>query len=116
MLLLGVCAVVGVLVSDLASPWADVGAWGAGALALRQAHASRHRNVRRLSVADIATLDGVPLETCRVARRGRLVFLHARAPSGRTHRLAWWPDTLSPARGRALRLALDALTHAATRH
>jgi toxin CptA len=41
--------------------------------------------------------------------RGTLAFLQARDATGRVHRLAWWPDTLTPADRRAMRLAVDAM-------
>lgn len=109
-LLLGACGAAGVLVSAVPGPWAGMLSGVACVLAFAQALRDRGRPVRRLVVADAATLDGERLTTCRVAWRGPLAFLQARDTAGRWHRLAWWPDTLSPQRRRALRLALDALT------
>lgn len=108
-LLLGTCAVLGVLASGVPWPWAVVLANVAGLLAVTQAHRGRRRGVRRLVFADSATLDGVPLDTCDVTWRGPLAFLRVRDADGRTHRLAWWPDTLPRRRRRALRRAIDAL-------
>ena len=113
-LLLGVCAAAGVMASDVAHPWAAALAGFAALLAVAKAHRGRQWCVRRLVIASEATLDGVRLESCEVAWRGPLAFLRAEDASGRAHRLAWWPDTLPRTRRRALRLAMDALTHASS--
>jgi toxin CptA len=113
-LLLGACAAAGAWVSDLAWPWARTVAGMAAMLACAQAHRASQRRVRRLVIADGATLDGVGLATCRIAWRGPLAFVQARDGSGDVHRLAWWPDTLSRSRRRALRLAMDAMAHASS--
>ena len=52
-----------------------------------------------------ATLDDMPLTHPCVQWRGSLAFVRARDPSGRMHRLAFWPDTLDAQGRRALRLA-----------
>lgn len=114
-LLLGACAAGSVLASDLAWPMAPAVAATAAVAAVAQAHRSGRRAIRRLAIADGATLDGERLASCSVAWRGPLAFLQARDAAGTTHRLAWWPDTLSRTRRRALRLALDAVAHAASR-
>ena len=113
-LLLGVCAAAGAWGSDLAGPWPQAVAGMAALLALAQAHRACRRRVRRLVIADGATLDGVRLATCRVAWRGPLAFVQARDVNGRVHRFAWWPDTLSRSRRRLLRLAIDAMAHASS--
>jgi toxin CptA len=57
-----------------------------------------------------AMLDGVPLRTMHLYERGPWVCVRARDMDGRRHCLVWWPDTLSPARRRELRLAVNAQT------
>ena len=108
-LVLGLSGAVAMLVSDLPRPWA-------GALALVAVIAGSvkawwaHRGVPRvLMLGPDARLDSVPLVACRVQWRGTLAFLQARDATGRVHRLAWWPDTLTPADRRAMRLAVDAM-------
>lgn len=116
MLLLGACGVVGVVSCGLPGRGATVLAILCGVCAVVVAYRLQRRDVRRLIVADVATLDGVPVETCRLAWRGPLAFLQAWDASGCRHRLAWWPDTLTRRQRRALRLAVDALANDATRH
>jgi toxin CptA len=55
------------------------------------------------------TLDGLPIGQARVQWRGPLAFLLWRDRQGRPQRLSWWPDTLSAARRRELRLAAGSL-------
>lgn len=110
-LLLGACAAAGVMASDVAHPWAEALAGFAAVSAMAQAHRGSQRCVRRVVIAREATLDGVRLDRCDLAWRGPLAFLQATDPCGELHRLAWWPDTLPPARRRALRLAMEALAH-----
>lgn len=45
----------------------------------------------------------------RLQWRGPLAFLSWREPAGRSHRLAWWPDSLPPRWRRELRLAVSRL-------
>ena len=111
--LLGAFGAVGVLASDLPSPWAEVLACAAVGIAGLQGMRGRRRPVRWLVVSETAALDDVPLERVRLRWRGPLAFLQARDATGRTHRLAWWPDTLDAAGRRALRLACDGLQHPA---
>lgn len=54
-------------------------------------------------------LDGRPLQAVRVDWRGPLAVVSWQAARGRRQRLAWWPDTLPPARRRELRLAAGVL-------
>jgi hypothetical protein len=82
-------------------------------IGLIQAHRGWRREVRVFHVADVAMLDGRRLEFVQVQWRGPLAFLHARDVEGRTHRCAWWPDTLAAKDRRALRLAMDAMRHPA---
>ena len=51
-----------------------------------------------------AALDGVPLAEAALSWRGPLAFLRWRDGAGRCGSLSWWPDTLSPAERRLLRL------------
>ena len=111
LLLLGASGIVGLSSCGLPSRWATVLAILCGAWAVVLAYRLQRRDVRRLIVADVATLDGVPFATCRLAWRGPLAFLHARDASGGRQRLAWWPDTLTRRQRRALRLAVDALAY-----
>jgi toxin CptA len=53
-------------------------------------------------------VDGRPARDVALQWRGPLAFLRWRDEHGRLHRLAWWPDTLPPARRRELRLAAAA--------
>jgi toxin CptA len=50
-------------------------------------------------------LDGEAVDEVTVHWRGPLAFVRWRDADGCVHRLAWWPDTLPPARRRELRLA-----------
>ncbi|MDH5824362.1 hypothetical protein QFW77_15420 [Luteimonas sp. RD2P54] len=50
-------------------------------------------------------LDGAAVDRAWLRWRGPLAFLECRDGRGRVRRLAWWPDTLPPARRRELRLA-----------
>ncbi len=51
-----------------------------------------------------ATLDGARLVEASLAWRGPLAFLRWRDATGRSGRLAWWPDTLPAAQRRVLKL------------
>lgn len=112
--LLGASGAGGVLASEIAHPWAEAIALAAVVLAIVQARRGQRRRLRRLVVGRVATLDGYRLDTCDVAWRGPLAFLRARESSGRVHRLAWWPDTLTRRRRRALRLAVESLAYDGT--
>jgi len=52
-------------------------------------------------------LDGAPIDLVDVQWRGPLAFICWKGRDGRDRRLSWWPDTLSAARRRELRLAAD---------
>ncbi len=52
------------------------------------------------------TIEGEAVEAFRVDWRGPLGFVSWKDAAGRTHRCGLWPDTLSPALRRELRLAL----------
>jgi hypothetical protein len=53
-----------------------------------------------------AMWDGQPIQDAQLQWRGPLAFLSWSDRSGQRQRLAWWPDTLPPARRRELRLAV----------
>jgi toxin CptA len=54
----------------------------------------------------VAAIGGTPVEVFRVDWRGPLAFVVWRAADGRLHRRSLWPDTLSSAARRELRLAV----------
>jgi toxin CptA len=56
-----------------------------------------------------ATIEGAAVETFRVDWRGPLAFVVWRDAGGRVRRRSVWPDTLSPAQRRELRLAARAV-------
>jgi toxin CptA len=72
------------------------------------------REVRRTAQAVVidasgaATIDGQAVEALRIDWRGTLGFVSWRDAAGRIHRRSLWPDTLSPALRRELRLAVPA--------
>ncbi len=72
------------------------------------------RELRRTTQAVVvdasgaATVDGQTIEALRIDWRGTLGFVSWRDAAGRIHRRSLWPDTLSPALRRELRLALPA--------
>jgi len=51
------------------------------------------------------TLDGEPIHEVEVQWRGSLAFVRWLGKTGRIQRVSWWPDTLSLASRRELRLA-----------
>lgn len=54
-------------------------------------------------------LGDLPLDKAELRWRGPLAFLRWQDRQGRLMRLSWWPDTLSPASRRELRLAAGGL-------
>lgn len=72
------------------------------------------RELRRTAQAVVidasgaATVDGQTVEALRIDWRGTLGFVSWRDAAGRIHRRSLWPDTLSPALRRELRLAVPA--------
>lgn len=74
--------------------------------------ALRHRRAVPLSIVVPAegevTVAGQAVEGFEVAWRGALAFLSWRDGAGRDRRLALWPDVLSPATRRELRLVMAA--------
>ena len=102
-------------------PWAalssDLPVWVGGsvaALAVCFALGLAVRELRR-GAHDIVvdgsggtTVDGQAVEAFRIDWRGTLGFVSWRDADGRTLRRSLWPDTLSPALRRELRLAVPA--------
>lgn len=115
-------ALVGaMLMLAVLAPWAalssDLPVWVGGisaALAACFAVALAVRELRRTAQAVVidasgaATVDGQAVETLRIDWRGALGFMSWRDAAGRIHRRSLWPDTLSPALRRELRLAVPA--------
>ena len=112
LLVLSVLAPLSVLGSDLprAGAWPlAIGAAGYGLWLVRR-EAGRARRLLVLGAAHMPggprdTLDGRPVQACRISWRGPLAFVHLLDLDGRELRLAWWPDTLPAAQRRELRLA-----------
>lgn len=75
-------------------------------LALRELRRGAHHIV--IDASGAATVDGRAVEAFRIDWRGTLGFVSWRDTGGRTHRRSLWPDTLSPALRRELRLAVPA--------
>jgi toxin CptA len=59
-------------------------------------------------------VDGGRTQAAALHWRGPLAFLRWLDGEGRRHRLAWWPDTLSRAGRRELRLAAASAPQAST--
>jgi toxin CptA len=112
LVLLGLLVPFAVLHSEIPRP----AAWTLAVIALVRAAWSAWRESRRparqLEIGPgprSARLDGQPLAMATIQWRGPLAFLHWRDQAGQTGRLAWWPDTLPPAKRRELRLAPPSL-------
>jgi toxin CptA len=111
LLLLAVLASVSIMASDMP----QMTAWPLAIIALAyggwQARAESRKRHREFVFPgnDLPVmLDGRPVEAVVVQWRGPLAFVSWRGRGGRRERLAWWPDTLSAARRRELRLAAGA--------
>jgi toxin CptA len=92
------------IVSWIAVPLALVaGGIGVG-LAIREACRPVLRVV--IEAPDRVTIDDVPVDGFRVEWRGPLAFVYWRDALGRHQARSLWPDTLSPALRRDLRLAM----------
>src|SRR5690606_19873030 len=115
LILLGACAVVAVLASDLPRMLA----WPLSCAAVL--HASRailkHRR-QAIRTIDIepggkqVPVDGSEVRHFRVSWRGHLAFATWDRPGGGKDRLCWWPDTLSGGKRRELRIAASPETSA----
>jgi toxin CptA len=112
LLVLSLLAPLSVLGSGLprALAWpAALAAAGYGLrLAWKQAASAPRQLVLAVGGGGSDLLDGRPLHACHVGWRGPLAFVHAIDRDGRSHRLAWWPDTLPAPLRRELRLAVAA--------
>jgi toxin CptA len=75
-------------------------------LAVRELRGGTHQVV--IDGSGGATVDGQAVEGFRIDWRGALGFVSWRDAAGRLHRRSVWPDTLTPALRRELRLALPA--------
>ena len=110
MLALAVLVPWAVLASDLpvwiGGSLAAFAACFALALAIRELRQRAHEVV--IDASGGATVDGQAVEAFRIDWRGTLGFASWRDAAGRTHRRSLWPDTLSPALRRELRLAVPA--------
>ena len=116
LVLLGLLAGGCVLASGAPAPARILVAAAAIAHALRLARRASAPEPLRLQLsADAASLRIVGrhparrLQRLRLRVHGPLAVLEGRDPGGRRHRLAWWPDTLSPRVRRSLRLAQGAV-------
>jgi len=106
--LLAALAATSLLASDLpgqvAYPLAVIalgyGAW----LAYRESR-RRPREVLIRDAGTVVEIGGERVDDFQVDWRGVLAFVRWRDGRGRAHRLVWWPDTLSAASRRELRLA-----------
>jgi toxin CptA len=106
---LAVLAPFAVLVSDLSGvvawPLAVVVLCSGMALAWRERRRPVHAVV--IDATGVATVDGLAVDRFRIDWRGPLAFVSWRDGLGRTFRRSLWPDTLSAAGRRELRLAAD---------
>ncbi len=75
-------------------------------LAVRELRGDTHQVV--IDGSGGATVDGQAVEGFRIDWRGALGFVSWRDTAGLLHRRSLWPDTLSPALRRELRLAIPA--------
>lgn len=104
---LGLLAALSILASDLPPACA----WPAGFVAAGWGIWLARRERRRAPIRLTWRADGVlfvgdeRVDAAELQWRGPLAFLAWRDAAGRCRRLAWWPDTLSAADRRELRLA-----------
>lgn len=77
------------------------------AIALRRARSEAGASVHAIVIdaEGVVSVDGQRVEAFRVDWRGPLAFVSWRNTEGRTVRRSLWPDTLTPALRRELRLA-----------
>ena len=116
LILLGLCAGLSLLASDLprgfAWPAALVAAgWGAW---IARCESCRTPIGIRWRADGILLVEGERVDAAELHWRGPLAFLSWRDVAGRRRRLAWWPDTLPATARRELRLA--AIAAEAARH
>lgn len=108
MVALAVLAPYAVLSSGLpilvSGPLAVLAVFVALGCALRELRRSAHTVV--VDAAGTVTVDAQAVEGFKVVWRGTLGFVSWRDAAGRSHRRSLWPDTLTPALRRELRLAV----------
>ena len=109
--MLGVLAALAVIASEL--PWPVAAPLACAAIVYGE-WLARHESRRGVSEIVIpaneapATIDGLPMQNLHVQWRGPLAFLHWRDGEGQRRYLQGWPDNLSAAERRELRLAMAA--------
>ena len=111
---LGILGAVSLLACEMprwcALPLAGVstvtGAW------LARAHLRRRPHTLVWPLEGALMVDGRHVRSATLHWRGPLAFLCWLDDEGRCHRLAWWPDTLSRAGRRELRLAASSAPQA----
>ena len=109
LILLGVLGAISVLASEMPRPFA----WPVAIVALGYGGWRARREGRKARLAfwfpgndRTPTVDGEPMMEARLQWRGPLAFLRWRGrDDGRCRHAAWWPDSLSAAQRRELRLA-----------
>jgi toxin CptA len=104
---MGVLAAFSVLMSEMPPVLAWPLAVGAMAQGIRLGRSESRQPKRELvwPHGGSPMIDGQPMAEAVLGWRGPLAFLRWRDPDGRTQRLSWWPDVLSAAARRELRLA-----------
>lgn len=108
--LLGLLAPLSIALSDIPLVLAVPGGAAAALWALVQLLRERRRQHREVVIAAFPSplrVDGMVVEQMQLECRGPLTVLAWSGTLGRGH-LLFWPDTLSRAQRRELRLALDA--------
>jgi toxin CptA len=112
--LLGLLAAASVLASRIPPPLKLPAAVLALAQGLRLARREAGRAACRIDWAGgdaPLRVDGATLASPRLHHRGPIAVLTACDAGGRVQRFCWWPDTLSPALRRQLRLAASVSSH-----
>ncbi len=110
MLMLAVLVPWAALSSDLPARVGVIVAVPAACFALAMAVRELRRAAQAVVIdaSGAATIDGQAVQALRIDWRGTLGFMSWRDAAGRIHRRSLWPDTLSPALRRELRLAVPA--------
>lgn len=108
--MLGLLAPLSLALSDVPLLWAVSGGTAAALWALVQLLRERRQQRREVVIPAFPSplrVDGVVVGQMRLECRGPLTVLAWSGTTGHGH-LLFWPDTLSRAQRRELRLALDA--------